>query len=296
MKKRGKITEKRVALVCAVVLVLLSVYPVVRKTDVVTEITSRFFGSGQVETVADSTENDIQQTEEVADEETVAESKTEDIAESSEFTEANSADEAAESTEKTESAEQPKVSSAGEYTYVAEAGDSYTVFARQSVDKYLTEKQAEASSEQRLVAEVTLTNAAGAPYLEIGDKVVIQKSAVAAALGDDAETSTASVKMDRAVESKESGVKDFEHTAVSGDSYITIVRAAISQNGGTELTNAQRVAAETKLAAQAGWPAVDVAEVVKVNATDLKPVLDEVRAMSADQQQAWQTYADMIVW
>jgi mannitol-specific phosphotransferase system IIBC component len=61
-----------------------------------------------------------------------------------------------------------------DYMYAAAAGDSYTAFARQSVQAYAKANSVELSKAQIIAAETTLTQKAGAPYLEVGDKLTIR--------------------------------------------------------------------------------------------------------------------------
>ena len=65
------------------------------------------------------------------------------------------------------------------FTFTAQPGDSYTLFARQAIASYLEQNQISATDQQKLIAEINLTNHAGAPYLEIGDQISIQSSDIA---------------------------------------------------------------------------------------------------------------------
>ncbi len=70
----------------------------------------------------------------------------------------------------------------GERTYTAHAGDSYTVFARAAVQAYAEESGVNVSRAQIVAAETFLTQDAGAPVLEIGQEVTLDKSAVSKAV------------------------------------------------------------------------------------------------------------------
>ena len=59
---------------------------------------------------------------------------------------------------------------------------------------------------------------------------------------------------------------------------------------------AQKIAAESKLVEQAGWPEVDAGQSVKVVSIALSQAINSARSMTADEQQMWQSYADDIVW
>lgn len=86
--------------------------------------------------------------------------------------------------EKSEAEQKAKEQAAktGQATYTAESGDSYTELARQTVTAYTTDAGVDLTAAQRIAAETYLTQDAEAPYLEIGDKVTINKSDVAAAV------------------------------------------------------------------------------------------------------------------
>lgn len=211
------------------------------------------------------------------------------------------------------------------FTFVAQPGDSYTLFARQAIASYLAQNQISATDQQKLIAEINLTNSAGAPYLEIGDKISIQSSDIVKQFTSATAASTSSVASDdrsaasdatsqtksahsssktssksahslkTSPESDQPGSYTF--TAQSGDSYITLARQAIQQSqSGAKLSPAQKVAAETKLAAVANWPAINLGQTVTINATDLKQAIDFAINLSPAELSAWQPFADLIVW
>lgn len=66
------------------------------------------------------------------------------------------------------------VESDSQYRYVAGNGDSYTVLARQAI----AQSDSGMTAAERVAAETMLTQDAGAPYLDIGEEVIIEKSAV----------------------------------------------------------------------------------------------------------------------
>ncbi len=70
----------------------------------------------------------------------------------------------------------------GETTYTARLGDSYTVLARKSIQAYADATQTEVSKAQIVAAETFLTVDAGSPYLNLGQKVTVDKSVVAKAV------------------------------------------------------------------------------------------------------------------
>lgn len=73
------------------------------------------------------------------------------------------------------------------YEYTAKAGDSYTVLARKAVQTYGIVNKVKLSGAQIIAAETFLTNAAGSPYLNLGQAVSMKvddvKSAITQAQG-----------------------------------------------------------------------------------------------------------------
>lgn len=69
------------------------------------------------------------------------------------------------------------------YSYTAQPGDSFTQFARDAVHQYVVARKLQIPDAQLTSAEITLTNAAGAPSLGVGQQIHIAKRDVAAALG-----------------------------------------------------------------------------------------------------------------
>lgn len=184
-----------------------------------------------------------------------------------------------------------KASSAA-YSYTATAGDSYTAFARDAVQQYITQQNTPISASQALNAEVALANAAGSPLLEVGDVVTIAQADVATVLGTKADATTSNNKDG---DSKDSEAT-YSYTAVSGDNYTTLARTAVqayATNHSLTLNGAQRVAAETQLAAAANWPQIDVAQHITFDTKVLQTVTETVRNLTADQQAAWQPYASL---
>ena len=68
------------------------------------------------------------------------------------------------------------------FVYTASAGSSYTLFAREAVSSVVANQQLQASTAQTLQAEVELANNAGSPLLDVGQAVTISRADVIAAL------------------------------------------------------------------------------------------------------------------
>lgn len=65
-----------------------------------------------------------------------------------------------------------------QYSLTAEDGASYTVIARQIVQEYAKLKDLSLTKAQIIAAETMLTQDAGAPLLDVGQKVTIKTTAV----------------------------------------------------------------------------------------------------------------------
>lgn len=117
------------------------------------------------------------------------------------------------------------------FAYTASAGSSYTLFAREAVSSVVANQQLQASTTQTLQAEVELTNNAGSPLLDIGQAVTISRADVIAALQH------AGVKIDaqKTQDSHGSNAQaaaasaDYSAAANPGDSYTLHARAAIAK-------------------------------------------------------------------
>lgn len=64
------------------------------------------------------------------------------------------------------------------YTYTAKDGDSYTVLARKAVQTYGIDNQVDLSGAEIIFVETNLTQKAGAPVLEVGEEVSIDRTDV----------------------------------------------------------------------------------------------------------------------
>lgn len=65
-----------------------------------------------------------------------------------------------------------------QYTFTAEDGDSYTVFARRAVQSYTKTEGVKLQSSQIIAAETMLAQDAGSPLLDVGQKVTIKTTDV----------------------------------------------------------------------------------------------------------------------
>ena len=275
--RRKIFTEKKVALVCAAVLVGLSIFPVLKY-------------SGLLDS-ADGASSALHSTQQEATQQAPVEEKV--------------AEEAA--TEEAPAAEQTPVAT---YSYTAEAGGSYTLAARQAVDKYVTENKLSVDESQRLAAEVNLVNAAGAPYLEVGQVVNISRADVAKELPaaepaeakndttDAPKQNDASTQNDTAKDTQKqtpAATADVVKTAAAGDSYTLLAREAVKAAAAGSLSDAQKIAAETYLTSQAGFPELVVGQNVTFGSSTVQDALKFARGLTAEQQAAWQAYVPAVV-
>lgn len=74
-------------------------------------------------------------------------------------------------------AEERMVTSEG-YHYTAQPGDSYSQMARKAVQTYGINNNTRLSLSQIIFAETKITEAAGSPLLNVGEKVTIKKDTV----------------------------------------------------------------------------------------------------------------------
>lgn len=152
------------------------------------------------------------------------------------------------------------------------------------------------STVQQLVPQKNNANAANANK----DAGAAKKATGSQEQSDKNETEKKNKPDDKAAQSSVNKSKpqsgSYTYAVQDGDSYATIVRRAISEHGGSGLNPAQKIAAETKLAEQAGWPEVDTGQTIKIDSAVLSQAVSLARSMTADEQQSWQAYADGVIW
>lgn len=200
----------------------------------------------------------------------------------------------AETTDKKDADKQPAPTNS--YAYTAVAGDSYTLFARNAVQEYAQAHNINLTSAQALQAEITLANNAGSPLLDIGQRVTIEQSAVASALGVESSVATTDDTTASST-SKPSGAAasgDYAHTATTGESYSTIARGAISEyvsKNKLTLSGTQRIAAEATIVASANSPEISIGQVVTISNASIKHAVDAATKLSSAELANWQPYA-----
>lgn len=182
------------------------------------------------------------------------------------------------------------------FAYTASAGSSYTLFAREAVSSVVANQQLQASTTQTLQAEVELTNNAGSPLLDIGQAVTISRTDVIAALQH------AGVKIDaqKTQDSHGSNAQaaaasaDYSAAANPGDSYTLHARAAIAkylQANKQALSPEQRAAAESYIVSAAGAPSLEVGQTVVINSKTIADAVARASSLSTSEQAAWSQWA-----
>ena len=89
----------------------------------------------------------------------------------------------------------------------------------------------------------------------------------------------------------------YSYTAQPGDSYSKMARKAVQTYGilnNVSLSEAQIVAAETKLTQGAGSPELSVSQTVELNADDIAKVVEEVQKMDDTTEAMWATYVPYV--
>jgi len=278
-----RFSQKQFALLCAVVLVVVSVVAMVRQ--------SGWMSDAQRELGGNTTKTEPQKTETANKANTVEQKDTAKKDDSN--------------TQPAAKEQQPeaKVTPQDSYAYTAKSGDSYTALARDGIAQYAKAKKIEVTAAQQLQAEVELVNAAGAPLLDIGQTVGITKDAVAQALqtaGAVAATSATEQKLTTTptADANNGTAKDYSVQAKAGDSYMLLARGAVTkymEDNKLALTGAQRIAAETTLGVAAGLPELEVGQNVTITKTALQQAVDAAKGLSMKQQALWAPYAADVI-
>ena len=281
--RKIRFSQKQFALLCAVVLVVVSVVAMVRQ--------SGWMSDAQRQLGGNTTKTEPQKTDTADKAETVEQKDTAKKDDSN--------------TQPAAKEEQPeaKVAPQDSYAYTAKSGDSYTALARDAIAQYAKAKKIEVTAAQQLQAEVELVNAAGAPLLDIGQTVSITKDAVAQALqtaGAVAATSATEQKQTTTPtgDANNGTAKDYSVQAKAGDSYMLLARSAVTKHmkdNKLALTGAQRIAAETTLGVAAGLPELEVGENVTITKTALQQAVDAAKGLSIEQQALWAPYAANVI-
>lgn len=91
----------------------------------------------------------------------------------------------------------------------------------------------------------------------------------------------------------ESSTASYTYIAQPGDAYAYLARKAVQSYGivnKVSLSQAQIVAAETRLSAQAGFPELNEGQQITLNPADVKAAVEAARKLTIEQQAGWQAY------
>lgn len=77
-----------------------------------------------------------------------------------------------------EEAKKEETKATADYKYVAQAGDTYSQFARKAIQSYGKVNKVNLTQGQIIFAETTLTQTAGSPLLNVGEERTVTESAV----------------------------------------------------------------------------------------------------------------------
>lgn len=185
------------------------------------------------------------------------------------------------------------------FEFTAQAGASYTSLARNAVRQYASLDNLNLTDAQVEKAAAELAYDAGLPYLEIGQVVVISSPDVSAILGIKTKitTPTGSTKTPPVEDKKSVPVtKSYTFVAAKGDAYCLFARSAISdyaQRSNLELSGAQRIAAETFIISDAGFPRLAISQQVTFDQTTIKNAADKALSLTPTQLANWQPYANL---
>ena len=87
----------------------------------------------------------------------------------------------------------------------------------------------------------------------------------------------------------------FTYVAQGGESYTTLARRAVAAID-AGLTPAERVAAETKLTAEANAEWLNEGQAVTLRKDAVRAAVTWAKGLNAEQKAVWQPYADLIAW
>lgn len=120
--------------------------------------------------------------------------------------------------------------------------------------------------------------------------------------GDDQEheedaSNEESTNTDESADSSEGTDGQYSYTAQAGDSYTKIARKAVQTYGiinDVSLSEAQIVAAETRLTQEAKEPALNVGQEVHITADTVKQAVEYAESLSEEDQAEWEVYAKYV--
>jgi hypothetical protein len=185
------------------------------------------------------------------------------------------------------------------FEYTAQPGASYTALARNAVRQYAATNNINLNDSQVEIVAAKLAYNAGSPYLEIGQVVTIKKSDISAIVGDKVATTTPpkdTTTPPKDDKDKKPTVKTYSFVAKAGDAYCLFARSAISEyatSNNMKLSGSQRIAAETFIISDAGFPRLAIGQQVTFSHETIKSAVDKAMSLTPAQLANWQPYATL---
>ncbi len=182
------------------------------------------------------------------------------------------------------------------YEFTAQPGDSYTALARVAVREHAKTNNVSLTDAQINNAAEVLAHNAGSPYLEIEQIVIIAQSDVSTVVGVKTEVTppAAEAKTTPAVTEDKTSSQTYSYVVVAGDTYSVLSRKAISDyvaSAQLTLSAEQRIAAETFVSSDAGFPEIEVGQTVTLSADTVKSSVDKAMRLSPNELADWAPYA-----
>lgn len=182
------------------------------------------------------------------------------------------------------------------FVFTATPGDYYTAFARDAIRQYANKNKLDVSEERIQQSAAILAFQAGSPFLEVGQVITITANDIATLLGNTSNTTPPTVDAIQPAEdtSKAPSKTVYSYTAVAGDSYVLFARKAIDEyttSTNTALSPEQRIAAETFIISDAGFPQIDIGQTVAFTDDTIKDAVDRATSLSATELANWAPYA-----
>lgn len=182
------------------------------------------------------------------------------------------------------------------FVFTATPGDYYTAFARDAIRQYSVTNKLDVSEERIQQSAAILAYQAGSPFLEVGQVVTITANDIATLLGHTSNTTPPSVDGTQPAEdtSKAPSRVEYSYTAEAGDSYVLLARKAIDEyatSTNTALSPEQRIAAETFIINDAGFPQIDIGQTVTFSNDTIKDAVDRATSLSTTELANWAPYA-----
>lgn len=184
------------------------------------------------------------------------------------------------------------------FVFTATPGDYYTAFARDAIRQYAVKNKLDVSEDRVQQSAASLAYQAGSPFLEVGQIVTINANDISTVLGNVSTTTppVADTPPPQKDTPETPSNTAFSYTAVAGDSYVLLARRSIDEltkSTNTTLSPEQRIAAETFIISDAGFPAINTNQQVSFQYETIMGAVAKATSLSPAQLQNWQPYAEL---